>query len=79
MSERTFAHSHNMVAFLEKPAECEGFEKIATAKAKTVNGEEQLQALFDRKKVIIIESSIRRDLQLEDAEELIVYPMKSFL
>ncbi|GKD84875.1 hypothetical protein Tco_1356029 [Tanacetum coccineum] len=71
MSERTFAHSHNMVAFLEKPAECEGFEKIATAKAKTVNGEEQLQALFDRKKVIIIESSIRRDLQLEDAEELI--------
>ncbi|GJW83746.1 hypothetical protein Tco_0156891 [Tanacetum coccineum] len=40
----------------------------ATAKAKTVNGEEQLQVLVDRKKVIITESSIRRDLQLEDAE-----------
>ncbi|GKA26409.1 putative ribonuclease H-like domain-containing protein [Tanacetum coccineum] len=40
----------------------------ATAKAKTINGEEQLQVLVDRKKVIITESTIRRDLQLEDAE-----------
>ncbi|GJV84249.1 hypothetical protein Tco_1524147 [Tanacetum coccineum] len=39
-----------------------------TVKAKTVNGEVQLQALVDKKKVIIIESTIRRDLQLEDAE-----------
>ncbi|GKB85436.1 hypothetical protein Tco_0957708 [Tanacetum coccineum] len=38
-----------------------------TVKAKTVNGEVQLQALMDKKKVIIIESTIRRDLQLEDA------------
>ncbi|GJT16040.1 hypothetical protein Tco_0874746 [Tanacetum coccineum] len=34
----------------------------------SVNGEVQLQALMDRKKVIITESTIRRDLQLEDAE-----------
>ncbi|GJV75050.1 hypothetical protein Tco_1506634 [Tanacetum coccineum] len=40
----------------------------ATAKAKMVNGERQLQALVDRKKVIITETSIRRDLYLEDAE-----------
>ncbi|GJX64479.1 hypothetical protein Tco_0298822 [Tanacetum coccineum] len=40
----------------------------ATVKAKTVNGEVQLQALVDGKKVIIMESSVRRDLQLEDAE-----------
>ncbi|GKA40923.1 putative ribonuclease H-like domain-containing protein [Tanacetum coccineum] len=40
----------------------------ATAKAKTVNGECQLQALVDKKKVIITETSIRRDLHLEDAE-----------
>ncbi|GKB56180.1 hypothetical protein Tco_0912366, partial [Tanacetum coccineum] len=33
-----------------------------------VNGEVQLQALVDKKKVIITESTIRRDLQLEDAE-----------
>ncbi|GKC48979.1 hypothetical protein Tco_1071724, partial [Tanacetum coccineum] len=38
-----------------------------TVKAKTVNEEVQLQTLVDKKKVIITESSIRRDLQLEDA------------
>ncbi|GJV62445.1 putative ribonuclease H-like domain-containing protein [Tanacetum coccineum] len=36
--------------------------------AKTVNGEVQLQALVDGKKIIITESTMRRDLQLEDAE-----------
>ncbi|GJS50557.1 hypothetical protein Tco_0623919 [Tanacetum coccineum] len=40
----------------------------ATVKAKTVNGEVQLQALVGGNKVIITESTIRRDLQLEDAE-----------
>ncbi|GJR27517.1 retrovirus-related pol polyprotein from transposon TNT 1-94 [Tanacetum coccineum] len=40
----------------------------ATAKVKNVNGEVQLQALVDGKKVIVTESSVRRDLQLEDAE-----------
>ncbi|GJW29411.1 hypothetical protein Tco_0046286 [Tanacetum coccineum] len=95
MSTLTFADTHNMVAFLEKPAESDGFHEIidflnanqiryaltvnpiiytsciqqfwATAKANTVNGECQLQALIDKKKVIIMESSIRSDLHLEDA------------
>nr|GEZ24784.1 hypothetical protein [Tanacetum cinerariifolium] len=40
----------------------------ATVKAKTINGEGQLQALVDGKKIIITESTIRRDLQLGDAE-----------
>ncbi|GJS48391.1 hypothetical protein Tco_0598512, partial [Tanacetum coccineum] len=40
----------------------------ATAKAKTVNGEVQIQALVDRKKVIVTETSVRRALQLKDAE-----------
>ncbi|GJT63032.1 hypothetical protein Tco_1006565 [Tanacetum coccineum] len=40
---------------------------LATAKANTVNGERQLQALIDKKKVIITESSFRSDLHLEDA------------
>ncbi|GKB07303.1 putative ribonuclease H-like domain-containing protein [Tanacetum coccineum] len=35
---------------------------------KTVNREVQLQALVDGKKIIITESTIKRDLQLEDAE-----------
>ncbi|GJT64156.1 hypothetical protein Tco_1015636 [Tanacetum coccineum] len=39
----------------------------ATSKAKTVNGKRQIQALIDKKKVIITESSIRSDLHLEDA------------
>nr|GEU88081.1 putative ribonuclease H-like domain-containing protein [Tanacetum cinerariifolium] len=39
-----------------------------TVKTKTVNEEVQLQALVDGKKVIITESTIRRDLQLEDAK-----------
>ncbi|GKD86643.1 hypothetical protein Tco_1357797, partial [Tanacetum coccineum] len=41
---------------------------LATIKAKIVNGEVQLQALVDGKKIIITESTVRRDLQLEDAE-----------
>ncbi|GJY65050.1 putative ribonuclease H-like domain-containing protein [Tanacetum coccineum] len=41
----------------------------ATVKAKIVNGEIQLQALVDGKKIIITESIVRRDLQLEDAED----------
>nr|GEY45316.1 hypothetical protein [Tanacetum cinerariifolium] len=41
----------------------------AIVKAKTVNGEGQLQALMDGKKVLIIESTIRRELLLEDDED----------
>ncbi|GJT92971.1 putative ribonuclease H-like domain-containing protein [Tanacetum coccineum] len=40
----------------------------ATAKAKTVNREVQIQALVDRKKVIVTETSVRRALHLKDAE-----------
>ncbi|GJT65196.1 hypothetical protein Tco_1016676 [Tanacetum coccineum] len=93
MSTLTFADTHNMVAFLAKPAESDGFHEIidflnvnqicyaltvnptiytscieqfwATVKAKTVNGERQIQALID-KKVIITKTSIRSDLHLED-------------
>ncbi|GJY42443.1 hypothetical protein Tco_0429713 [Tanacetum coccineum] len=85
MSTLTFANTHNIVEFLEKPAESDGFHKIidflnanqihyaltvnptiytscieqfwATTKAKTVNGERQLQALVDKKKVIITETT----------------------
>ncbi|GJU15945.1 hypothetical protein Tco_1143911 [Tanacetum coccineum] len=96
MTTLKFADTHNLVVFLSKPAESEGFEQIvdflnanpiryaltinptiyiscieqfwSTVKAKTVNGEVQLQALVDGKKIIITESTVRRDLQLEDAE-----------
>ncbi|GKA23276.1 hypothetical protein Tco_0709238 [Tanacetum coccineum] len=39
----------------------------STVKEKTVNEEVQLQALVDGNKVIITEATVRRDLQLEDA------------
>ncbi|GJX38703.1 hypothetical protein Tco_0252006 [Tanacetum coccineum] len=93
MSTPKFADTHNLVVFLEKPEESNGFHEIidflnanriryaltvnptiytscieqfwATAKVKTVNGERQLQALVDKKKVIITETSIRSDLNLE--------------
>ncbi|GKF71614.1 hypothetical protein Tco_0207728 [Tanacetum coccineum] len=65
MADLKFVDTHNMVAFLSKPAEKQFW---STFKAKTVNGEVQLQALVDGKKIIITESTVRRDLQLEDAE-----------
>ncbi|GKB26558.1 hypothetical protein Tco_0865959 [Tanacetum coccineum] len=96
MSNLKFAETHNLVAFLEKPKESDGFEGIiyflnassiryaltvnptiytscikqfwATAKAKTINGEVQIQALVDGKKVIVTKTSMRRALQLKDVE-----------
>ncbi|GJW50188.1 hypothetical protein Tco_0091539 [Tanacetum coccineum] len=95
MSTLTFADTHNMVTFMDKLAESDGFHEIidflnanqicyaltvnltiytsciqqfwATVKAKTVNGVRQIQALIDKKKLIITEISIRSDLHLEDA------------
>nr|GEV26732.1 ribonuclease H-like domain-containing protein [Tanacetum cinerariifolium] len=37
-----------------------------TSKVKNVNGKAHIQALVDKKKVIITEASIRRDLRIED-------------
>ncbi|GJS31084.1 putative ribonuclease H-like domain-containing protein [Tanacetum coccineum] len=41
----------------------------ATAKVQTVNGVRQIQTLVDKKMVIVMESSIRRYLHLDDAED----------
>ncbi|GJR01500.1 hypothetical protein Tco_0524484, partial [Tanacetum coccineum] len=43
-------------------------EHWSTIKVKTINGEAQLHALVDGNKVIITESTVRRDLQLGDEE-----------
>ncbi|GJY98829.1 hypothetical protein Tco_0516259 [Tanacetum coccineum] len=42
----------------------------STIKAKMVNGEVHLQALVDGKKIVVTEATVRRDLQLEDADVL---------
>nr|GEW02089.1 hypothetical protein [Tanacetum cinerariifolium] len=52
MSTPTFAKTHN----------------LATAKVKKVNDQEQIQALVDKKKVIIKEDNIRSDLRFDDTE-----------
>ncbi|GJS83660.1 hypothetical protein Tco_0750201 [Tanacetum coccineum] len=102
MSTPKFAETHNLVTFLEKTRESNGFEDIidflnasfikyaltvnptvhesciqqfwATAMAKTVNGERQIQALVDTKKVIITEKSVRSDLMLEYVEGIECLP-----
>ncbi|GKF35335.1 hypothetical protein Tco_0108535, partial [Tanacetum coccineum] len=40
----------------------------STTKAKTINEETQIHALIDGKKIVITESSVRRDLQLADKD-----------
>ncbi|GJX73100.1 hypothetical protein Tco_0311695 [Tanacetum coccineum] len=42
--------------------------------AKTINGEVQLHALIDGKKIIVTEASVKRDLQLEDEEGIDCLP-----
>ncbi|GJW20720.1 hypothetical protein Tco_0031342 [Tanacetum coccineum] len=102
MANLKFMNTHNMVSFLSKPQESDGFEQIvdflnahsirhaltinrtiyisyieqfwSTVKAKTMNGEVHLHALVDGKKIIIIEASVRRDLQLEDEEGIDCLP-----
>ncbi|GKA18371.1 hypothetical protein Tco_0698286 [Tanacetum coccineum] len=70
MTTLQFVDTHNLVAFLSKPAESKGFEQIV----KTINGEVQLQALVDGKKIIVTEASVRSDLQLDDEEGMDCLP-----
>ncbi|GKA70324.1 hypothetical protein Tco_0776388 [Tanacetum coccineum] len=70
MSAPKFVDSHNMVVFLAKPTET----ILGYCKGETINGEVRLQALVDGKKVLIIKTSVRRDLQLEDAEGIECLP-----
>ncbi|GJZ34710.1 putative ribonuclease H-like domain-containing protein [Tanacetum coccineum] len=69
-----FADTHNLVAFLAKPAESEGFEQIVDfLNAHTIKYALTLQALVDGKKIIVTEASIRSDLQLNGEEDKVVY------
>ncbi|GKB54015.1 putative ribonuclease H-like domain-containing protein [Tanacetum coccineum] len=62
------AARHNLLLLLEVNAARHKLTTAATAKVKTINGEVQLQALMDGKKIIVTEASVRRDLQLNDEE-----------
>nr|GFB09998.1 hypothetical protein [Tanacetum cinerariifolium] len=45
-----------------------------TAKVKRVNGQEQIQALVDKQKVIMTEESIRHDFKFNDVEGTLCLP-----
>nr|GEV91114.1 hypothetical protein [Tanacetum cinerariifolium] len=69
MSTPTFAKTHNLIAYLEKPTESDRFEQIVDfLNANPIKYALTLQALVDGKKVIVNEASIRCDLRLDDAE-----------
>ncbi|GJY71166.1 hypothetical protein Tco_0474869 [Tanacetum coccineum] len=69
MSTSKFAETHNLVVFVEKPEERNRFEEIIDfLNASSVQYALTIQALVDKKKVIISETSIRSDLKLDDAE-----------
>ncbi|GJQ95648.1 hypothetical protein Tco_0006787 [Tanacetum coccineum] len=65
----TLGSGEDSMKLIELMEHCTTLSKLfwAKAKVKTVNGERQLQALVDKKNVIITETSIRSDLKLEDA------------
>ncbi|GJX50162.1 hypothetical protein Tco_0277007 [Tanacetum coccineum] len=58
MTTLKFADNHNMVAFLAKPVESKGFKEIV----------DFLNAHTIKKKIIITELIVRRDLQQEDTK-----------
>nr|GFA11582.1 hypothetical protein [Tanacetum cinerariifolium] len=69
MSTPKFAYVHNLVAFLSKPTESEGFEQIIdffNANPIKYDLTAQIHAKVDGKKVIISEAIIKRDLKFED-------------
>ncbi|GKD80030.1 hypothetical protein Tco_1342651, partial [Tanacetum coccineum] len=69
MSNLKYVETHNLVAFLEKPKESDGFEGIIDfLNASSIRYALTIQALVDGKKVIVTETSVRRDLKLKDAE-----------
>ncbi|GJY80469.1 retrovirus-related pol polyprotein from transposon TNT 1-94 [Tanacetum coccineum] len=70
----------NVVDLLTKAFDVSRFQYLIASivlgycKGETVNEEVQLQALLDGKKVIITETSVKRDLQLEDADGIDCLP-----
>nr|GEX71163.1 hypothetical protein [Tanacetum cinerariifolium] len=69
MASLTFADTHNMIVFLSKS------DFWATVSIKKVNNVVKLQALVDKKKVIVTEDVIRQVLRFDDADGVECLPM----
>nr|GEV12911.1 hypothetical protein [Tanacetum cinerariifolium] len=70
----TFADTHNMIAFLTKSNASEGFELIIDFLNASTNDVVRLQALIDKRKVIITEDAVRQALRLDDAKSIDCLP-----
>ncbi|GKF84112.1 hypothetical protein Tco_0249010, partial [Tanacetum coccineum] len=71
MANMDFCDKHNMVAFLQKPTRSKEFNQIfwQTATVETVNdGEQQITVTIDGQTIAITKASVRRHLQLADAD-----------
>nr|GEZ11402.1 hypothetical protein [Tanacetum cinerariifolium] len=64
-----FADTHNMVTFLSKPTESDGFKQIVDLCTPY-----KIHARVDGKEIVITESYVRRDLQLADEEGIDCLP-----
>nr|GEZ55241.1 hypothetical protein [Tanacetum cinerariifolium] len=69
-----FAKTHNVVAILEKSDAAEGFEQIIDFLIKRSGDVTRLQALVDKKKIVISEVVIREILQLNDVKGAVCFP-----
>ncbi|GJU01861.1 hypothetical protein Tco_1112199 [Tanacetum coccineum] len=79
MANFELCDKHNMVAYLKKPSGSEGFQEIVDflngSHIRTIdNGEQEINAIVDGKKFTITEASVRRHLQLADANGISVLP-----
>nr|GEX10124.1 hypothetical protein [Tanacetum cinerariifolium] len=68
IEKKTVKPSFAKIEYVKSKEQVKSPRKTTVKQGKIVTGEVQLQALVDGKKVIITESTVRRDLQLEDAE-----------
>nr|GEW94779.1 hypothetical protein [Tanacetum cinerariifolium] len=71
MSILKFAETHNLVAFLEKPTESEGFEQIIDF---LITHLIKYALTVDGKRVVISEASIRSDLIFRDEGGIVCLP-----
>ncbi|GKD34071.1 hypothetical protein Tco_1249580, partial [Tanacetum coccineum] len=74
MSTLKFAETHNLVVFLEKPEESDGFEGIIDfLNACSIRYGLTIQALVDGKKVIVTKTSVKRALQLKMLKKFLIH------
>ncbi|GJR26307.1 hypothetical protein Tco_1102539 [Tanacetum coccineum] len=69
---RHFAESKKSVRLMMEKSRCLFWSTVVD---KTINGEVQLHALVDGKKIIVTESTVKRDLQLADEDGVDCLPI----